>query len=443
MSSAATQVRSSPADPPQPPRGKRRRFLIGGIVVCVLLIAAGLWGIPRFLKWQARRDLNLRHLDQASQSLDRLERWYGVDGESSFLRARLARKRGDWPSVRAALLRAQELRFPVSVLEREQWLTQAQSGQIRAAEPYLPKLLVDPQGDANEICEAFVNGYFLNYRMTDALQLLEAWIADYPKDREPLIIRAKIRVEQQYLKEAETDLRKAVLLDPSPTAMLELADVLVLERQLAEALQIYQKTAREHQGTLRASQGEAKVQRLLGQPEASRAAAQRILDVDSDNREALLERALADLDLNQDVEAIPALQSLLRLNPRSLMIRQGLARALRSTGDVKAAREHAEYVETAQAALHEAEKLATRVTQHPEDTEARYQIGMTYLQFAVPERGVQWLKSVLNYDPNHAGAKQALSEYYATDGATSDSRSGAQTDRPNKNADTTKTESSR
>lgn len=394
-------------------RGRwRKRTLI--VFALVLMIGGGVWGLPWFLKWQARRDLSSRQLDRAAANLKFLERWCGPDGESQFLQARLERKRGNWTAVREALLKAKDRGYPVNLLEREQWLTLAQNGQLRAAEPNLPKLLVDPRDDGAEICEAFVNGYFLNHRMNDALRLLDAWIADYPKDPEPLIIRGKIRVEQQYLKDAETDLRAAWSIDPkSSSSALELADVLVLERQVEAALKIYQQASAGLGQRVRAQLGEAKSQRLLGHPDKARSIAQDILRQEAANREALLEQALADLELNHNDDAVVALTEAVKMNPRSIVARQALARALRATGKPEEAREHAEYVAEAQEAVQKADQLATRITQHPEETETRYQIGMTYLRYAVPERGLQWLKSVLNYDPNHKAAKQALDEYYA------------------------------
>ncbi len=376
--------------------------------------AAGLIALlgPRYLKWQVRQATQARQFDTASITLDRLERWFGVDGESSYLRARLCRKRGDWTGVRDSLLRAKELHFPVNQLEREQWLTLAQTGQLRLAEPFLARLLTDPREDGAEICEAYVNGFFLNYRMPEALQLLDAWIADYPRDPEPLLIRSKIRVEQQFLKEAEADLRTAWSLDrTSSTAALELADVLVLERRIDEALTIYQQVSTWPTHPERAELGAAKALRLMNQLEAARSISQELVQRGPDDREALLELALADLELNRHAEAVITLKKALTLNPRSLVVRQALARALRAIGDHEAAREHAEYVADAQAALQRADKLTVQVSQHPNDIEARYEIGMIYLRYAVPERGIQWLKSVLNYDPNHQAATRALKEY--------------------------------
>lgn len=397
-----------------------------GAVLLICMILAWLMG-PAIVKWQVRKSLADRNLGAADSWLSRLEWLAPNDAEAWFLRARLARKRGDWSHVRESLLKARQLGVSVDRLEREQWLTLAQSGQMRLAEPHLSKLLTDPQDDGAEICEAYVNGYFLNYRMTEALRLLDAWIADFPKDTEPRIIRGKIRIDQQFLKEAEADFRSAWTLDPQSTsAGLQLADVLILERKIEEALKVYQQLKQQSAAHVNAQIGEAKALRLLNRPAAAGEIARRILVQQPNNREARLELALAEMDLEHLSEAVAILKQALQQNPRSLMVRQALAKCLRATGNSEEAVEHAKYVEEAQAALQKADALAMKVVEHPDDIRARYEIGMAFLKYAVPERGIQWLKSVLNYDPNHEAAKRAIEAYHASSPVPGDTETQAE-----------------
>src|SRR5262249_44606937 len=142
------------------------------------------------------------------------------------------------------------------------------------------------------------------------------------------------------------------------------------------------------------------------------------LERDPANRDALVELGLAELELSRYEAATATLQTALSMNPRSLVVRQGLARAFRAGGDLTRAQEHAEYVDRAQAALASADEMASRVATRPADADLRYQIGMIYLQYAVPERGAQWLKSALNCDPNHRAARQALADYLASTRST-------------------------
>jgi Flp pilus assembly protein TadD len=406
------QPESPSVSPRRTTRIRLRRRLL---VAFGLLTLVGIWlAAPAILKWQVRRAIIARDLDSAEILLDRMQRWFSIDGESEFLRARLNRKRGNWSEVRNSLLQARKLKYPVDLLEREQWLTQAQSGQLRQVEARLPQLLTDPRDDGAEICEAFVNGYFLNHRMSEVVRLLDAWVADFPKDPEPLLIRGKIRIEQQFLKEAEADLQAASTLAPSSVAItLELANLLILERQVDSALEHFHKLVIAHPTEMRSRIGEAKCLRLLNRFPEARSAVQKVLELDPSNREGLVELGLVQLELEDYQDARATLQQALVINPRSLVVRQALARACRATGDMVHAREHAEYVAEAQAALAKADQLASRVGQRPHDADICYEIGRIYLRYAVPERGVQWLRSALDCDPNHQAAKQALTEFLA------------------------------
>src|SRR5947207_1480547 len=90
-----------------------------------------------------------------------------------------------------AINRAKSLGYAPDAVRREWILTNAQSGRLGEAEPALERLLVDPQDDGAEICEAFVTGYFANYRIDSAMQLLDAWERDYPTDGQPHYLRGK------------------------------------------------------------------------------------------------------------------------------------------------------------------------------------------------------------------------------------------------------------
>ncbi len=394
---------------------RRRVRVVLGVVAASLAIGWPLrLATATLLKERARSALAAREPDRAVLWLNRAEGWFGADGETSFLRARADRQKGDWNALLMHLKQASALGCAPIRIEREQWLAQAQSGQLRDVETRLPRLLADPREDGAEICEAYVNGYFLNHRLTEAGRLLDAWIADFPHDPEPLYIRGKIRSESQFYKDAEDDFRGALSRAPKYwPALFELANTLAIERDFEHALAVYRRARNVAGHDARARIGEIKCLRQLGRLDDARAAVQPLLDVDSPSREALQESGLIDIEDERYATAAETLTKALAINPRSLVVRQALARALRQTGDQSGAREHARYVEEAQAALRRAEELSDRVARSPDDAGLRYEIGTIYLQYGVPERGVNWLKSALNCDPGHQASRQALDKFFA------------------------------
>ena len=58
------------------------------------------------------------------------------------------------------------------------------------------------------------------------------------------------------------------------------------------------------------------------------------------------------------------------------------------------------------------QKHTDAVHSNPADAEARYQIGITELKYGTEQDGIQWLQSVLNYEPGHKETNAALASYY-------------------------------
>ena len=170
--------------------GRKRIFACWATIFLVAWFGPS-W-IARGAQWQARQQLVARQPEKALRWLDLATAVVGANSDERFLRARAQRKLGRLDLAKSLLLHAFELGYPRDRLEREQWLCMAQTGQLRQAEPHLVQLLTDPQGDVEEICEAFVNGFGMNYRFDDALKVLDAWISDYGQDPYPYYLRGRI-----------------------------------------------------------------------------------------------------------------------------------------------------------------------------------------------------------------------------------------------------------
>lgn len=70
-------------------------------------------------------------------------------------------------------------------------MADAQRGNLASLEPELGKLFASYK-DPDEVCEAFVLGYLLKYRLQDALQLVSVWEKDYPNDDRVHFLRGRI-----------------------------------------------------------------------------------------------------------------------------------------------------------------------------------------------------------------------------------------------------------
>ncbi|HVW01997.1 MAG TPA: tetratricopeptide repeat protein [Planctomycetaceae bacterium] len=408
---AAPQPDTHSSPDPAAARRRFRRRIVAFVAVGAVLLAV--FAVGPLAKLLARRELAIRRPQAALWWLELGSRFRSNDPEIEFLQARAARKEARWDLVQQHLRRAYDLGYDRGKIEREQWFASAQSGNLRTSLPHLPQLLTDPQGDGQEICEAFVSGYFLNHRLSEAVELIDAWIADYPRDPLPWQIRGKIRKESAFLKDAEADFRHAVELSPSEGEYsLNLADVLLEQREYVAAEQAFRQAARDARYVRPARIGEAECLRKQGKLEGARECVQSVLSKDPHSREALAELGQIELQAGKFADAVAPLQKAYEANPRSIAVRQALGRALAGAGRRPEAQVHLKYVEQAQAALAQAEKLVDYVSRHPQDAQKRYEIGKIYLEYAVPERGISWLQSAVNCDPHHRASHAALADYY-------------------------------
>ncbi|HVW02098.1 MAG TPA: tetratricopeptide repeat protein [Planctomycetaceae bacterium] len=334
--------------------------------------------------------------------------------EREFLTARAYRKLGEFGRVREHLQRVLDFGGNQSRVRREEWLALAQSGQLRQAEPHLSELLTRPEGDEPEICEAFVNGFFINHRHADALNLLEPWIADYPRDPYPHIVRAKVYAESFSLKDAAINYRRALELAPKSTvAALGLADVLSQQKLPEEALPLYTAAAKDAKLRDSARLGQARCQRMLGHVDAARTILNELQQDAKPTWDARFELGQLEVDSGNYERASELLTQAVEQQPQRAEARYSLAFALRALDRDAEAEPHLAFAKQARSALDRTGRLTDTILAHPRDPAPRSELGRIYLTYDVPEKGVLWLQSALDCDPGWPDAHQALAEYYA------------------------------
>ncbi len=418
QSSSPTPKRETSPDSRPADRNRRRRrwwlwYLLTGAMIALLFGGQRVAGT--IVKSQARECIAKRDPDGALQWL----KWSAAldrrDAEAEFLRARAYRKLGEFNLVREHLSLAFKQGYSVTRLEREQTLALAQSGQLHEAEPQLSGLLTDPQGDAPEICEAFVHGFIMNRRFGDAFEMLTPWIADYPGSPQPYYIRGHLHVQLQQYKLAEADLRKALELDPRHEATtFELGDVLEQLHRPEEALTYYIRAGKYPRFEMLAGIGESRCLKILGRNDEARAVILRIIE--KHPQEPLAHQSLGQIEL----EAGKYEDALKHLDLAAVKLgydselRNARGTALRGLRRLDEARREFEYVSESSRALGRAADLRDKVQAEPTDFQSRYEIGKIFLKYAPPQEGVIWLQSVFNYQPHHQGAHQALADYYTS-----------------------------
>ena len=378
-----------------------------------------MFAIAGFVRWWS--------LASALQALDRYDnhvalRWlewsvrFHCDArEIALARVRAYRRLRQFDRVRSQLLQARTAGVPVRRLEREQWLTLAQSGQLEQVEAKLPLLLNDSEIDVRDVCEAYVTGFLLTARSGQALELIVPWLADFPRDAQAYYLQGQAHIFGRHYLEAEAALRKARELAPErPDIALTLGESLLELQQPKQALPLFQAATAEPELSNRASIGMAKAARRAGEATQAIQVLEALLIKVPDDSEAWEELGRTQLDLNQTDSAIQSLNQAVKLSPKSYSAHQALGSALVAKGDTKTAAKHLDLVTQGNAAREQIRLLEDQSELRPRETSIRFQIAELYQQNDTPNLAIAWARSVLAIDPTHTGAQKLLQELIPT-----------------------------
>lgn len=404
---------------------KRSRKIIFLALTAVFL---GL-GIVNFDDWRvsrqlaiARSALQARDPNKAMSALLEAVRLNPSHGEVHLVMARAYRRQGELNNVRQALEKAARCGIALHRIRREEWLAMAQAGQMSEAAPHLRELLVDPGDDGPEICEAFVNGYFLTYQLGDAFRILDAWEKDFPQDPQPLVFRAAFSAKTDSWTAAAGYLRQAIPLAPQrDDIQRELANALLNLRETAEAAKLLQQLLKTYPHDPDLLVGWVQILLERGQIDEARSILKRVLQSHPQNFVTL--RTLGQLELTDGnfAEAAQSLEMAVSLKSYDTEVRYALGTALQKLQRPSEAREQFDFVAKTQEALQRVDQLINRVRLKNDDLGARFEISELLRDFGEPRERFLWLRSIVALDPHHRAAHLELAKCYAEFGNAEES----------------------
>ncbi|QDU37973.1 tetratricopeptide repeat protein [Maioricimonas rarisocia] len=417
------------AEPVIPTRRRARYWLFG----LLLLAGAGglLWGsrgLAHLALWRGREAARNHDWRTAESWLAEAQSWHPLGGESTFAWARLNRRLGRIDVMSSALQDAADAGFSPRKLQREVWLAEAQSGRMQSLDAKLGNLLVAGE-DLPAICEAYVLGCLLNYRLNDALRLLDLWQADFPDDPQPHYLRGRLIEHSTDFEGAANEYRRAVeLASGHGAATYNLGRALLALQNTKEALRAYEQATPILYAPQPGLVGQAHCLRLLGRLDEARSRLDEALASPADDPEVAwrlagepvdaaasrvpAEYGHVELAAENYPEAEKWLRQALEADPHGWRNRYSLATALRQQGKTEEAAAHSERVEATKQALAECDRLIVKLRKVPDDVEARFTLGRTFLQHVSEKQGVVWLRSVLDHDPQHQPTHRLLADFY-------------------------------
>lgn len=398
-------------------------LLLAGLPALAWLLGAGEFTA----KWFATRAIVRRDYRSAQIWAERACSFNRHDPESEFLLARIERKLGRLDESLQHLKRADALGLGRERIYREGVLAQAQAGQLSGVVDELPGMLLNQQGDAAEICEAFANGFLANGQDREALTLIKTWRLDYPDDPLPDCLWGRLAEHKHRLAEAEEHFRAALQRDPRHVlSLFGLARILCELNRWQEAADLY----RSELTSLIPGPAQlflARCLRNLGREDEAleflKKAAQadseqftgelRRLGEQTENDLLATELGIVEAHHDRHDEAIRWLERAVRHNPKHREARYQLAQSLNAAGRTADAKPHFQFLQKNDEKLREVDRLHDVVLQHPDDLDARFRLGMLVYETSSEATGLFWLRSVLARDPNHQEAQAAVSQHMA------------------------------
>jgi len=392
------------------------------IVVAGLFVAAGAIGWRPGEVWYrlhcGRNAVQSRDAEAAIQWLLPVLALAPENADTHFWLARAYRRRGEMPQVRRHLEQAATLGFSRMRLQREEWLALAQSGQMHESTPHLSDLLIDPGDDGPDICEAFVNGFFLTCRFHEGLELLDVWQAEFPQDAQPYLFRGRYLSFVGSTQDAAAAYRAALTRAPERSDFqLLLAKKLVELHEFDEASRLLRVILDKSPDNTEALEQWSECLLQQGRMDEVNVVVSRLLQREPQHVRARLTLARSLTFSGKVEDAIALAQAVVDERPYDVQAHYTLGMALRAGRRGTEAVSHFQFVETARTRLQAARRLIeTVVTQEPDNVAARYEVGRTLLEYDAPEDGAGWLQSALDFDPRHQPSHAALAEYYTRRG---------------------------
>lgn len=407
-------------------RQLRRRYLLLWLALLLVALAPV---VPAIFLWEqyhrdaAQRELDRYAFDEAEHHLELCLKVRWRSAELHLLAAQTARRRDAYEDAEKHLADCIRLggMTPTAALER--MLLTTQQGEFDREETSLRERTGTDDPDAVLVLEALAKGHVNRFWDSNALECLNELLERQPNHPQALLMRARIwenrarKGEMEREQDALRDYQKAVDRNPSFEAQLGLAGTLYRVGRPWESMLISERLRPLQPTNPSVLLGLARCRYSLHEVDEARRLLDELLEDHPNDAAALLERGLLALHEGQSAEAEKWLRRAVSAAPRyNNEALRSLCRCLEAADKTAQARSCRDELREREAKVLELERSILRANREPSDVALRYQIATELMRQGREQDGVAALFFVLEQQPMHRPAREALADYFERSG---------------------------
>jgi tetratricopeptide (TPR) repeat protein len=352
-----------------------------------------------------------------------LRRWLELSprsAEAHYYLARLKLATEQPQEAVTAIEHARRLGYDRAPLECLLAVVQSRAGRYTEAEPVLKQAFQEGTEPRVEVAQELARVFLSTFQIARAAIPLERWRELAPEDGRPYLWRNEIELRKQ----AESSVLiqnylEALKRDPNlDKARLGLAERLRKEHRWDEARREYATYLARHPQDVEALDGAGIAALEAEDLPAAVASFEAALAIDPRDTTALRELAQINLRRAQFRQAVELLRRVVAIDRFDPDIHYTYGRALKLSGDHKAAEAENALSMRLRKEHDDLEVLRNNLLKHPDNVDFRFQIARWFLDHGRDGEGLDWTKEILRQTPNHAPTHRLLAEYHARKGNT-------------------------
>jgi tetratricopeptide (TPR) repeat protein len=404
----------------------RRHPRLTSIVLTLTILAlatASVFGWAQYHLAAARRALEHYAFDEAKHHLDLCLKVRSGSAAVQLLAAQTARRRDAYEEAEQHLFAALQLGGMNEALALERSLLSAQQGNYDNVERSLRGRTGADYPEAILVLEALAKGYANRYKQAQLQVCLNILLEREPRHPQGLLMRARLwearaaHGEKECDQDALRDYEQAVEVNPTFEARLGLAGTLYRAGRPYDAMIEYARLQQMQPANSEVALGLARCRYSLHEVDEARRLLDSLLERYPHHAAGLLERGRLALHESQLPEAESWLREAVATAPRyDCTALRNLIRCLEAENKRDETRRCSDDLTRRELDMVQIARLSSQAKREPHNVSLHYEIGKRLMDLGREQDAVAAFALVVELDPRHVAAHEALADYYERTG---------------------------